>query len=82
MFKNFDLLSTEIAHSIRATHAILDGEIVCLDADSNFCKLLFRREWPYFYAKWSSGSAREARAIFHSHCVNRQPLPSIASAPA
>ncbi len=42
----------EIAHSIRSDSAILDGEIVCLDADgkSNFHKLLFRREWPHFFA--------------------------------
>jgi ATP-dependent DNA ligase len=28
------------------------GELVCLDADgrSNFYKLLFRRDWPCFYA--------------------------------
>ena len=32
--------------------AVLDGEIVCLDRDgrSNFYNLMFRRDWPYFYA--------------------------------
>jgi bifunctional non-homologous end joining protein LigD len=37
---------------VRAQDAVLDGEIVCLDADgrSNFKNLLFRREWPFFYA--------------------------------
>src|SRR5947199_6988742 len=51
-FTKFHLLEEEIAHSIRANDAVLDGEIVCLDADgrSNFYSLLFRREWPYFYA--------------------------------
>jgi hypothetical protein len=31
---------------------MLDGEICCLDPDgrSNFKKLLFRREWPFFVA--------------------------------
>jgi ATP-dependent DNA ligase len=31
---------------------VLDGEIVCLDPDgrSNFSNLLFRRDWPYFFA--------------------------------
>jgi bifunctional non-homologous end joining protein LigD len=31
---------------------VIDGEIVCLDARgrSNSKSLLFRREWPYFYA--------------------------------
>jgi ATP-dependent DNA ligase len=49
---------TSIASSRRpsrlpdAHNAILDGEIVCLDDDgkSNFHKLLFRRDWPHFYA--------------------------------
>jgi ATP-dependent DNA ligase len=38
--------------STRATDALLDGEIVCLDSDgrSNFRKLLYRREWPFFVA--------------------------------
>jgi len=52
VFKNFALLAEEIAHSVRAQDAILDGEIVCLDADgrSNFHKLLFLRDWPFFFA--------------------------------
>jgi ATP-dependent DNA ligase len=43
----------EIAHSARANDAILDDELVCLDADgrSGFHKLLsHRRDWPYFNA--------------------------------
>jgi len=48
----WDQLTTEIAHSIRAHDAVLDAELVCLDADgrSNFYSLLFRRDWPFFYA--------------------------------
>jgi len=51
-FTKWDGLCTEISHRIRAHDAILDGEIVCLDADgrSNFHQLMFRRDWPYFYA--------------------------------
>jgi len=51
-FRKWDLLCEEIAHSVRAHDAVLDGELVCLDVDgrSNFYKLLFRRDWPYFYA--------------------------------
>jgi bifunctional non-homologous end joining protein LigD len=51
-FTKFKLLAEEIAHSVHANDALLDGEIVCLDADgrSNFHKLLFRREWPHFFA--------------------------------
>lgn len=45
-------LAEEIAHSVRARNAMLDGEIVCLKADggSDFYGLMFRRERPYFYA--------------------------------
>ena len=51
-FKSWPHLNEEIAHAVRANDAILDGEIVCLDADgrANFKNLLFRREWPYFLA--------------------------------
>ena len=51
-FKSWLYLSEEIAHAVRAHSAVLDGEIVCLDADgcSRFYDLLFRREWPHFLA--------------------------------
>lgn len=51
-FTKWDLLSEEIAHSVRAMNAVLDGEIACVEHDgrSNFYKLLFRRDWPYFMA--------------------------------
>jgi bifunctional non-homologous end joining protein LigD len=51
-FKSWPQLAEEIAHAVRAKRAVLDGEICCLDSDgrSNFNALLFRREWPYFYA--------------------------------
>jgi hypothetical protein len=37
---------------VKAHDAVLDGEIVCLDARgrSIFKSLLYRRDWPYFYA--------------------------------
>jgi bifunctional non-homologous end joining protein LigD len=45
-------LAEELAHAVRAHHAVLDGEAVCLKRDgrSDFEALLFQREWPYFYA--------------------------------
>ena len=51
-FNKWGVLATEISHGIRAGSAVLDGEIVCLDDDGtpNFHKLLFRRDWPFFYA--------------------------------
>lgn len=50
--KSWPQLAEEIAHSVRAHSAILDGEICCLEPDgtSNFKDLLFRREWPFFVA--------------------------------
>src|SRR5215218_8749451 len=51
-FKSWPQLAEEIAHGARVDRAVIDGEICCLEPDgrSNFKKLLFRREWPYFYA--------------------------------
>src|SRR5438876_11001426 len=51
-FKQWPQLSEEVAHAIRARRAVLDGEIVCLRPDglSDFYSLMFRRDWPYFYA--------------------------------
>jgi bifunctional non-homologous end joining protein LigD len=51
-FKHWPQLWEELAHAAKAHDAVIDGEIVCLDAGgrSNFKSLLFRREWPYFYA--------------------------------
>lgn len=52
VFKFWPQLAEEIAHAVGARSAVLDGEICCLEPDgrSHFSKLLFRREWPYFYA--------------------------------
>jgi len=51
-FKQWPHLVEELAHAVRAHSCVLDGEICCLDADGrpNFRNLLFRREWPHFYA--------------------------------
>jgi ATP-dependent DNA ligase len=52
VFKSRPQLSDEIAHAVRCSDAVLDGEICYLrpDGRSDFKSLLFRREWPYFYA--------------------------------
>jgi ATP dependent DNA ligase domain len=51
-FKQWPQLAEELAHAIRTHSAILDGEICCLNPDgrTNFKQLLFRKEWPHFYA--------------------------------
>ena len=52
VFKSWPQLAEEVAHAVRCRSAVLDGEICCLQPDgrSHFYKLLFRREWPFFYA--------------------------------
>jgi bifunctional non-homologous end joining protein LigD len=51
-FTRWPMLCEEIAHAIRATDAVIDGEIVCMGPDgrSHFRKLLYRAEWPYLLA--------------------------------
>ena len=51
-FVRWDTLNTEIVRSVRCRSAVLDGEIVCFDADgrSNFYALLFRRRAPFYAA--------------------------------
>jgi len=51
-FKQWPQLGEEIAHAVRAFSCVLDGEVCCLESDgrTHFNKLLFRREWPHFYA--------------------------------
>jgi len=52
VFKSWPQLAKELAHAVRASSAVLDGEICCLDEHgrSHFNRLLFRRDWPFFYA--------------------------------
>ena len=49
-FKQWPQLAEEIAHAVRTHSCVLDGEICCLEPDgcTNFRKLLFRRDWPFF----------------------------------
>jgi bifunctional non-homologous end joining protein LigD len=51
-FSSFTSLSASIARELNATAAVLDGEVVCLDAEgkSQFNELLFHRREPHFYA--------------------------------
>jgi bifunctional non-homologous end joining protein LigD len=52
VFKQWPYLERELAHTVQAQHAVLDGEVVCLrpDGSSDFKALMFRRAWPCFYA--------------------------------
>jgi bifunctional non-homologous end joining protein LigD len=52
VFNSWPYLREEIAHAVRCSSAVLDGEIACLQPDgrSHFYNLMFRRQWPYFMA--------------------------------
>ena len=52
VFKQWPQLAEELAHTVRADRAVLDGEVVCLRPDgvSDFYSLLLRRDSPYFFA--------------------------------
>lgn len=51
-FKSFPALCEGLARDLKGRRCVLDGEIVCLDADGRpqFRDLLFRRAEPIFYA--------------------------------
>jgi bifunctional non-homologous end joining protein LigD len=52
VYTRFLPLAEQIARSLKARDAVLDGEIVCLDGSgkSQFKSLMYRRATPYFYA--------------------------------
>jgi bifunctional non-homologous end joining protein LigD len=52
VFAQWPQLSEELAHTVKASHAVLDGEVVGLKpaGSSDFHALLFRRDWPSFLA--------------------------------
>jgi ATP-dependent DNA ligase len=51
-FSKWDSLKADLARSVRATSAVMDGEIVCMDAAgaSDFYALMFNRRAPVFCA--------------------------------
>jgi bifunctional non-homologous end joining protein LigD len=52
VFKCWPQLAKDIARAVRASSIVLDGEVCCLEPDgrSNFRRLMFREDSPYFYA--------------------------------
>ena len=83
-FKHWPYLAEEIAHSVRATDALLDGEIVCLDADarSNFYKLLRRRDWPFFLAfdlLWLEGTDLRDQPLIERKRLLKSIMPRVDS---
>jgi hypothetical protein len=51
-FRRFAPLAASLVPALRARHAVIDGEIVCLDADgrADFDALFYRRRPPVFVA--------------------------------
>jgi bifunctional non-homologous end joining protein LigD len=51
-FNGWPQLADEIASALRCHSAVLDGEVCCLESDgrTNFYRLMFRRDRPFFYA--------------------------------
>ena len=51
-FGQWPALREDVASSLAARRAVVDGEVVCLreDGNSDFLALLFRRSQPYYYA--------------------------------
>jgi bifunctional non-homologous end joining protein LigD len=51
-YKSFGELAGWIGRHLKVESAVLDGEIVCLDADgrTQYTELIYRRGDPYFYA--------------------------------
>ncbi len=83
VYDRFDPLCEWIGDSLPVQNAILDGEVVCIDAEgkSQFDDLMFRREPPYFYAfdlMWLDGEdLRQSPLLMrkkrHKTLVPKQP---------
>ena len=61
----FKALATAIAKVLSDRRAVIDGEIVCLDAEGrpHFYELLSRKGKPYYYAFDCSGSTERTCEI-------------------
>jgi bifunctional non-homologous end joining protein LigD len=84
LFAKWDLLREEIAHAVRASSAVLDGELVCLGPDgrSDFYSLMFRRDWPYFCAfdlLMVDGRDLRGRPLLERKATLRRIMPGAAS---
>ena len=83
-FQQWPLLNREIARTVQCQSAILDGEVVCLDADGrpNFSALLFRRWAPHFCAfdvlAWNHRDMRALPLLVRKGCL-LDVMPSVES---
>lgn len=80
IYRAFAPLSDALAAELAGRDAILDGELVCLDADGRswFEPLLYRREQPVFYAfdlLWLDGVDLRARPLLERKARLRNLVP-------
>lgn len=79
-FRSWPGLCDAVAKSVRATSAVLDGEVVCVDDDGrpNFRALLFRRAEPVYYVfdvMWLDGRDLRGRPLVERKLLLRRIVP-------
>jgi bifunctional non-homologous end joining protein LigD len=83
-YKSFGELSGWIGRHLKVENAVLDGEIVCLDADgrSQYNELIYRRGDPYFYAfdvLWLNGRDLRDLSLIKRKDILRDIVPAAPS---
>ena len=79
-YKSFGPLCTELGRTVRATAAVLDGEVACLGDDGRpaFDALLYRRALPHFCAfdlLWLEGKDLRERTLVDRKRLLRRIIP-------
>lgn len=80
-YKRFDELCHHVASALRAREAILDGEIVCMDAQGRprFYDLMFRRGEPrlaLFDILWKDGEDLRTQPLIQRKKILRKLVPA------
>src|SRR4051812_15354233 len=83
-YKSFSELGNWISRHVAVENAIIDGEIICLDADgrSQYTDLLYRRGDPYFFAfdlLWLNGKDLRDQPLLKRKEILRTIVPAAPS---